>query len=479
MQNKLIKQQNTLNETIKYLILGTLALNPLIFSNLTNEQFEFPKIIFVYLMLITICFIYLLNQTTLRPIESLDISKNNIVTNIIKCIRKLTITDKVIITYFIGTVASTVLSSHLYTSLWGYYTRFNLSLTSLFLYICFYFICKSVLTTKNFKIIIYKICIWSLPISIFTIIQRLQVITGIWNSNDTRVYSTLGQPNWLAAYLSMILLFTTYFLFIEKQKTNQNALVFVFVTAFSAIWFTYSISGLLGLCVGGILFALNNIKQIFNKKITKILILTSFFIAITNLGIFGQKLGDIFLDLQPKNQTQTVIEKNTNITKQEAINNVATVTTEAEYNITDTGSIRQNLTKGTLQMIFTNPKTFFVGTGIGTFAYNFAEFKPEGLNYSSEWNLVFNKPHNYYLEIWVETGIFALLAYLGIIFTIYWNAQKSPTKNNKQTTKLVLPALTTFFVINLFSWPTVSTSLLSWFLLAYAQKLKISAEDKT
>jgi len=69
---------------------------------------------------------------------------------------------------------------------------------------------------------------------------------------------------------------------------------------------------------------------------------------------------------------------------------------------------RTELWKGTWEMVKVHP---FFGFGINTFSQYFHIFKPKEY-------LDLRYTHNSYLQMWSEIGIFGLLAYLGLIFTI-------------------------------------------------------------
>jgi putative inorganic carbon (hco3(-)) transporter len=69
---------------------------------------------------------------------------------------------------------------------------------------------------------------------------------------------------------------------------------------------------------------------------------------------------------------------------------------------------RTQLWKGTWNMVKVHP---FFGFGINTFSRYFPQYKP-----SVYWGIMYS--HNSYLQMWSEIGIFGLLAYLALIFTI-------------------------------------------------------------
>jgi O-antigen ligase len=156
-------------------------------------------------------------------------------------------------------------------------------------------------------------------------------------------------------------------------------------------------------------------------------------IVLTNLGLFKEKLFDAVTDVK-----KVVIQE---------------VLAETKNRVSDPGFIRLGLWQGTLKLIFSSPKTFFIGTGPETFPYEFPRFRVSSLNYSSEWDYILNKPHNYYLELWSQAGIFAVVSYLLIALRFKKN-------------QTLAPVMTAFYVTNIFGWPTVSTAILFWVLLA-------------
>ena len=99
-----------------YFLLFSILLffTPLIFSQNTNELFEFPKMFFVFILSLLIILIFTLD-TIIRH-------------------KKITAPNLLLVIFLFITVVSTVFSTHKYTSLLGYYSRFNDSLFSYFIY---------------------------------------------------------------------------------------------------------------------------------------------------------------------------------------------------------------------------------------------------------------------------------------------------------------------------------------------------------
>jgi tetratricopeptide (TPR) repeat protein len=65
-------------------------------------------------------------------------------------------------------------------------------------------------------------------------------------------------------------------------------------------------------------------------------------------------------------------------------------------------------------------KTGLIGSGPGTFYYDFSKFKPDQLNQGDLWAIRFDRAGNMVSEVLATMGILGLLALLGILITFFW-----------------------------------------------------------
>ncbi|MFC1625191.1 O-antigen ligase family protein [Patescibacteria group bacterium] len=282
---------------------------------------------------------------------------------------------------------------------------------------------------KLLKIILLTI----IPISFFGLYQHF--------NGTERVYSTFGQPNWLAQYLCMLLPLCIFKCLKESFKTWFP----IYLIGFSCFWFTYSISGVLAFIISiTFLFIFMNQRSVFERKsMLKFLVLFFFtlIIASSNLGIFKEKVQDAIYDVKQK----------TSFLKR-------VYAAEDTHKVSDPGFIRLELWKSTFDLILSSPKTFLIGTGPETFPYEFQEFRNLKLNYSSEWDFVFNKPHNYFLEIWAELGILGFISFSILLVHVL-----------RKTTYYLRVPIISLLTTSFFGWPVISTTLLFWFLVSYSE----------
>jgi tetratricopeptide (TPR) repeat protein len=89
---------------------------------------------------------------------------------------------------------------------------------------------------------------------------------------------------------------------------------------------------------------------------------------------------------------------------------------------TESGTIRKFVWQAAIDGWKATPKNMSIGTGTETFAFAFYQYKPIGHNLTSEWDFLYNKAHNEYLNYLTTTGLFGLGSYMllligmGIVF---------------------------------------------------------------
>ena len=70
----------------------------------------------------------------------------------------------------------------------------------------------------------------------------------------------------------------------------------------------------------------------------------------------------------------------------------------------------------TKNAVFSGAKSFLIGSGPGTFAYNFSKFRTQDFNYDAvAWSLRFSQPFNTFFALLSEVGV---LGFLGFVFIL-------------------------------------------------------------
>ena len=396
---------------------------PFVFSRETAELYEFPKITFFYLIC-TITAALFLSDVILKP-------------------RKISSVPPAIVLFLISAGISTLLSSHIYTSVFGYYSRFADSFVFYITLAIFYYVAVNVFSAEDLKTLFKVAQAGSVFLFMFALGQYFKPFEFLWGGQlQDRVFSTLGQPNWYAQYIIILLGISLY----EFIFRNGKIYFVLFVVQFFSLWLTFSMSGLAGFLVLLIFYFSRSFldKEKAEERSAMAfrfaaVALVTLIIPILFPGMFRERLNDVLID------AKKIVSKYTVVRAQ----------TEDQANfVSDPGYIRSGLWKGTVDMIVSEPKVFLFGSGPETFPYYFQKFRPASLNYSSEWNYVFNKPHNYYLEMWAEQGLAGVFSYTFLLFFLF-----------RCTDRRYKGGILAFAVTNMFGWPTVASSILFWLLL--------------
>ncbi len=475
-----------IDQIITFLYSALFFITPLVMTKSTSELFEFNKMLFIYGSTVLISFFWLLKM---------NLNK--------KIILKKTPLDIPIVIFLLSQIISTIFSIDRHTSIFGYYGRFNGGLLSLFSYIILYygFVSNNVNTEKILKIILASsllVILWAIP-GHFGHDMTCLLFAGVFDNScwdnttlafrpELRAFSTLGQPNWLGAYLAVAFFIGVYFLIkfqilnhksqinYKFQITNyKNIFVSIYLFLnFSMILMSRSRSAIGAVIVGLILFIgyyLFFIKTNFKKTLLILLIIV---IVPTFLFKTGENKLDKFLKLETY--------KNIFVKKPAVLNptpyNLPPTTSP---NITESFDIRKIVWEGAWKLALKYP---FFGTGVETFAYSYYLVRPVAHNLTSEWDYVYNKAHNEYFNYLATTGFVGLISYFILIFSFLFyifkisnikyqisnkfQISKSKLKNNltieqcdNETilTICLLIAYITILITNFFGFSTTTTQL--------------------
>jgi len=357
---------------------------PLLLWPYTSEVFEFNKMIFVYAMTIVIGSAWAVRSIQEKRFEFAR-----------------TPLDLPILLFLSSQIASTIFSIDHHTSLWGYYSRFHGGLASTLCYILLFYALVTHFSgqTKAIKNLIYSILATATLTALYAILERMGIDKNIWVQDvQNRVFSTLGQPNWLSAYLIALLPLSLFGLINSKNiypRFLYGFLSFLFLTA---ILFTRSQSGIGATAIILVLFAI--IASIQKKK-TKLLPV----LALLLIAALIFKSSAVSQTIQSLNKINPFYSDTATIITEE---------NKTRVGGSDSMAIRRVVWQGAIEL---GKKYPFFGTGVETFGYSYYWVRPAIHNLTSEDNFLYNKAHNEYLNFLATTGFFGLTTYLLLIYS--------------------------------------------------------------
>jgi len=436
MKSSLLKISDFFIENSFYALF---VLVPLILTPLNSELFEFNKMMLTYALTVIIVTAWLVRMVLQGRIE----------------IRRTPL-DIPLLLFLLSQIVSTILSIDRHTSLWGYYSRFNQGLFSTIAYVLLFYALVS-FATKNFVLNCLK---WSLfsafLISFYGILEHFGIDAKYWIQDvQNRVFSTIGQPNWLAAYLTALIPLTWALGLNSKLKTQnskQYLCYLLFVISYLCLLYTNSRSGLVAFVAAySVFWSLTFWFGRANLKIIKkpFIIITSSILLITLFT--GSPWTSSIRNFQ-FNQPSTFDYQPSTI----------------YYGGTESGDIRKIVWKGAIE-VFKHYPVF--GSGVETFAYSYYNFRPREHNDVSEWDFLYNKAHNEYLNFAATTGLVGLGSYLLIIIVfILWSLKEIRIQKteNRSLISAFLAGYVSILITNFFGFSVVPVVLFFFLLPAFA-----------
>lgn len=427
------------------------TITPLLMFHKTSEIFEFNKMIYIYGITLLIGVFWIIRMTYARSI-----------------ILKKTPFDIPILLFVISQIIATIFSIDRHTSLFGYYGRFNGGLLSILSYTILYYgfvthlagpqIKRTILTLLKVSIITsFFVVIWAIPgifgYDLSCLLFAGKLYNGCWTENfrpAERIFSTLGQPNWLGAYLAVNFFFGLYFFITEKAKfvihrlniDLQKLWGLYLVVATAGLYFTHSRSSFVGLFVGFAFFFLFFLYDSrYRQKISIVPAVKLFVFPIILVCMLGIVLVGLFRFPERINKKEQ-----------------ARVSSTASSNVTDSFTIRTIVWKGALQLGLRNP---LFGTGPETFGYSYYLVRPPEHNLTSEWDFLYNKAHNEYLHYIATTGFIGFGMYILLIVMVYRYGLIAYREHPENILLIlsILAAYTSILVTNFFGFSTSTINL--------------------
>ncbi len=410
---RLTKFAELTDSLIETTLLVLFFLVPLVVVPITQELFEFNKMYLTYALTLVLVF--------------LELAKLMLSPKLVIKTTRLFLPGAIFVA---ALTLATIFSIDQQVSLFGFYGRFHGGLWSWLAYGVIFFSLTQ-LSTKTY-ISLVKVSLFSaLLVSVWGILEHYGIDSSYWVQDvKARVFSTLGQPNWLAAYLAMLIPWSIIFYLQASKRLATLAWFSLSITLFTCFIFTYSRGGNYGLAAGvaGLLLLLGlKTLRLQLRRLTLLVLAGGLVVA-----IFASPLASNLFK-EPAHRTTGTLEGGD-----------------------ETGNIRLIVWRGAWEIFLHHP---LLGTGLETFGESFYQFRPVEMNKTSEWDFLFNRAHNEYLNYLATTGVVGAGAYAGLVGSFFWLVLRFIRRAALSPERLYLSAAlastTVFLVQNIFSFTVV------------------------
>ncbi len=406
---------------------GYFFLLPLIFFPYNSELFEFNKTLLTYAAAAAVLAIWIWRMGQRRQF-----------------IFRPTPFFWPLVFFFLSQAISTVLSIHPHTSFWGYYSRFHQGLLSTIAYLILFWGLVSNLDQRAINPLLRALLAGLTIAAGWGFLEHFGIDKNYWVQDvQNRVFSTFGQPNWLAASLAAGFFLLFYPQVVARRWRFWLAGLFVVV-----IYFTKSRSGLVALLAGFFLLSAALFIQ-SRQKLRQYPGLAAWFIATL---LFLALNHNLFAFL---NSHRTPPPANPHLL------------------ITPSSQIRTIVWRGALKLWRRYP---IFGTGTETFAYTYYWVRPVAHNLTSEWDFLYNKAHNEYLNFAANNGTVGLVCYLLLpiaFFIFLWRHRR------QGETPFLAASFLTILISNFFGFSVTPVAVIFYLLPAVAFLATVPATKET
>lgn len=410
-------------------LLGIVFLSPIIFDPHCYDSFELPKITFIRIISIIILF-----SLYIRAISQ----KKKLKINYIYLPLILFIAVQIITTFNTSDLISSLKGTHKRQE--GFFTILN--------YIFLFYIASKFIPPKMIFHFFLASVLSATLISIYAILQYFGY--DFHQKEFDRSFSTLSNPNFLGAYLIMIIPFVLYYIFTTKRWEEKVFFLACGIIIFVALLFTYSRASWIGFMVSSVLFFVvagyHIIKQ--NKKIIIFSLLSLLFITI--LASYHTQKKEQFTILKRALST---------------------------FDIKEGKSIgaRFSVWKSGFKMIREKP---LFGWGIDSFKSIFPGYKlPDYVQYEGV-RITADKAHNEIIHLSACQGFIGLFSYLWIIVIFFQKIILGIKKNSPGLALIaILSSAVAYLVQNQFSFSVITIGIIFWILVGFGMNLTSTPEE--
>lgn len=287
---------------------------------------------------------------------------------------------------------STLVSQSPIQAFWGTYYQGQGFLEWIF-FIVFFIVLLFTLTAKNLSIFLTIIFSSTVITALYGLFQKFG-FDPLFKDFDTlflvgRIFSTLGNPDFLGQYIGPVLPLGIALFFLLKNKIIKSLIAIGVIVCISALVFTESRAPFLGMLLSALIFV---VFLFLRTKINKKILVAAVFC----LGLTVAALLTI-----PQLKTLPLVQR----------------FTISENNLRSIES-RFILWKSAAGVIRDHP---FFGTGLDTFNLYFPQYAdPKFFTLEENLNTFADRVHNEFLELGVSGGILAMLGYLALISIVFW-----------------------------------------------------------
>jgi len=374
-----------------------------------------------------------------------------------------------VVAFLLVSVISTLISADVRISLVGVYKFYFWGLFSVIGYTLLYFLLIDNFAENRIGTLLKAMLLGSFPVAIYGICQRLGLEFLDWagGSSSARVWSTLGNSNFLGGYLIMVIplglcvIVSTHYYRNSRRLLSKPLLVLLIGLLVSCLVYTLSRGAWLGLLACLVVWA-SFIGRDSIKKSRKWLILASVACVVFPI-VFGHQW-KIKSPVSESRQGET----------EDVVGRAISITNLREPNI----SARIETWKISLSMMKKRP---LFGWGLDNFGTIYPRYITPKFVRSAGRDMLQSYAHNEFLQVGATMGIIGLMVYAWLIIAFFKLLIRLIRKGEEDTRVFLVGILSSsvgLMVYSQFHFSVVTTSIMFWLFMGIAGKIAKDTEEE-
>lgn len=357
--------------------------------------------------------------------------------------------------FLLSLIIATFLAGLSVYNFFGGYRQMGL-ITWIYLFLFFLILVLEIDNRKRLRRILIVILVVSAPMVIYGVIQFLGIEflgsglhLGFASAPFTqRVVSTIGQPNFFASWLLMVIPSVIFSFFCFRNFYSKFFILLLIFFLIVGLTLTFSRGGWIGFMAGLIFFIFAWLA--LNKKFKQVIILGLFLMIFIAIYIYinFREPPKILSSSLPLNRIESLIFLKKSVT----------------------GYTRLNTWRAVIDLIQKRPIFGYGLEALGVLAPKY--YQPSWAVYEAI-NSYPDRAHNDILDTLLNAGIVGLAAYLFLIISVFYYGLKSLKQNHQSTqspkypiTLALLTGLFAYLISLQFSFHDIKTVIYFWLYLA-------------
>ncbi len=449
------RTESIFDSAIEMLYIALVFLAPVIFDRRVGIVFSLTKVTTIRLIIIAILVVW--------SVKVMLGQKHNFIR---------TPLDFPVLSYMLVSTVAALTSIHPLTSIMGFYGRYE-GLTTLYIYGLLFFITTNFINTKD-KImrVMYTVIIAGVCMAIYGVIQRMGLDPYAWGGVATwqRIIGTIGQPNFLAAYVDMgFVIGLALLLNMKDVRWNKKVewpfaydiglravLVISLFMLYVAVLYTQSRGGFLGLFGGTFLFFTYAKRDLTINKWKELLILF-FLVAIITV------ITSLNPETSPFGRFSNEATKTVEMSESES--------PAISYNATLS---RLETWKSAYSEITDRP---IFGIGQEVMKMIFPQYETDKFRFYEGFHVKQDRCHNEVCDMSVTRGVIALFLYVWIIAGFFYLGHRTIKGEYDPEMKLFTAGFmggsAGYLIQNQFSFGVVAITTLFWIMIGMITSIHI------